>query len=140
MEDRIYTLKNGLRVVNFSSPHSFTFTDGTILPAVSDELSLRLMLDVEEIPVPQRNARYKTVKLDWSLNERVRDEIDYWFTFFAMKKVDVVIIPFPVMTALLKIWNEKAVMKTPFRVIRMADRIDKSIYDIKFCIGWENKY
>ena len=134
MEDRIITLKNGLRVANFSSPHPFTFTDGTVLPAVSDELAKATMLGTEETLVPQRNARFRTISLEWSMTERVRDEIDYWFTFFAMKKVDVVIVPLPVLLAMKKTWLEKDLVKSPFRAIRVADRITKTIHDKLFCI------
>ena len=134
MEDRIYKLSNGLRVANFSSPHPFRFTDGTEIPAVSDELAEKLLLDVDEQLCNERNRKFKTVKVDWSLSEAVSDEIDYWFTFFAMKKVDIVIVPLPVMTALKSIWNEKDVIKSPFRVIRVANRIAKTIYCDKYCI------
>jgi hypothetical protein len=134
MESRIVKLSNGLRVVNFSSPHPFRFTDGTELPAVSDELANKLMLRVEEERVSQRNSRYRTVKLDWSLSEEVSDEIDYWYTFFAMKKVDIVIVPLPVMVALKSIWNEKDIVKSPFRVVRVANRISKTIWCDLYCI------
>jgi hypothetical protein len=134
MESKIHTLTNGLRVANFSSPHPFTFTDGTVIPAVEDDKARKCMLEVDEERVPQRSAKFRTVKLDWSLSEYVSDEIDYWFTFFAMKKVDVVIVPLPVMTALRSIWREKDIIKSPFRVIRVADRITKAIHIDKFCI------
>ena len=123
-----------MRVVNFSSPHTFTFTDGMILPAVDDELARKLILEVEEKSIPQRSSRFRTISIDWSLSERVADEIDYWYTFFAMKKVDVVIVPLPVMTALKSIWDQKKILKSPFRVIRVADRITKVIHVDKFCI------
>ena len=129
MESRIFELKSGLRVANFSSPHPFRFTDGTVVPAVNDDTANRLMLDVEERLQPERDrSKFCTVKLDWNLSESVADEIDYWFTFFAMKKVDVVIVPLPVMTALHSVWNEKDIIKSPFRVIRVRDRITKTIW------------
>ncbi len=134
MDSKIHTLSNGLRVANFSSPHPFTFTDGTVVPPVEDDLARRLMLDVGETIQSERNRKFKSVKLEWGLSERVADEIDYWFTFFAMKKVDVVIVPLPVMTALHSIWNEKSILKSPFRVIRVADRITKAIHTDTFCI------
>ena len=134
MESRIFKLTNGLRVANFSSPHPFTFTDGTVIPSVELELAGRLMLEVVEHSIPQRNSRFRTVLLDWTLSERVSDEIDYWYTFFAMKKVDIVIVPLPVMTALRKVWDQKKILKSPFRVIRVADRITKVIHIDKFCI------
>ncbi len=134
MESKIYTLKNGLKVANFSSPHPFTFTDGTIIPEVEDEKALNLMLKVEETFHKTRNSKYNIVSLDWSLSVTVAYEIDYWYTFFAMNKVDIVIVPLPVMTALRSIWDQKKIIKSPFRVIRVADRINKTIYTDKFCI------
>ena len=134
MKDRVHTLSNGVKVANFSSPHPFTFTDGTIIPAVPDEIARKLMLEVDEKSIPQRSSRFRTVSLDWSLSERVADEIDYWYTFFAMKIVDVVLVPLPVMTALKTIWDQKKILKSPFRVIRVADRITKTIHIDKFCI------
>jgi len=134
MDKWIHTLSNGLRVANFSSPHPFRFTDGTIIPPVDADLAIKLMLDVDETSHPQRSSKFKTVSLEWTLSERCADEIDYWFTFFAMKKVDVVLVPLPVMTALKSIWNQKDILKSPFRVIRVADRITKSIHIDKFCI------
>ena len=139
MENRIFTLKNGLKVVNFSSYHknqdyAFKFTDGTLIPNVSPELCTKLMLEVEETFYKTRNSKYNNVTLDWILSETVADEIDYWFTFFAMKKVDIVLVPLPVMTALRSIWDEKKILKSPFRVIRVSDRITKAIHTDKFCI------
>ena len=134
MENRIYKLKNGLRIANFSSPHSFTFTTGEILPAVDDELATRMMLEVEETPQKERHVKFNTVTLDWSLSEDVADYIDLWWTFYNLKKIDIVIVPLPVMTALHSIWNDKDILKSPFRVIRVANRITKEIYVDKFCI------
>ena len=134
MDSKIFTLKNGLRVANFSSPHPFTFTDGTIIPAVEDEKARNLMLEVKETFHRTRNSKFNSVSLDWNLSETVADEIDYWFTFFAMKKVDIVLVPLPVMTALKSIWDEKKILKSPFRVIRVSDRITKAIHTDKFCI------
>ena len=134
MDNRIYTLSSGLKVANFSSPHPFTFTDGTVIPAIDADKARNLMLEVEETVIPNRHSRFRTVSLDWTLSERVADEIDYWYTYFAMKKVDVVLVPLPVMTALKAIWNQKDILKSPFRVIRVADRITKAIHIDKFCV------
>ena len=127
-------LKCGLRVVNFSSPHDFTFTTGEILPEVDKELAKKLLLKVVELPVKQRQSKFRTIKPDYSLTERVSDEIDLWMTFAAMKKLDVVIIPLPVMTALYKVWSEKDIVKSPFRVIRVQDRITKEIHPQLFTV------
>jgi hypothetical protein len=133
MLDKIYTLTNGLRVANFSSPHPFTFTDGTVIPERDKEFAKRMMLEVEEIPVKCRR-RFKTIKPDFTLTHLVRDQIILWWTLYNMKKVDAVLLPLPVMTALLKEFTEKQVLKSPFVVIRVADRITKAIHIDKFCI------
>jgi hypothetical protein len=133
MEELIHTLSNGLRAANFSSPHSFLFTDGTVIPERDEIFAKRMMLNVEEIPVKSRR-RFKTIKPDFTLTELVRDQIILWWTLYHMKKVDVVLLPLPVMTALLKEFDEKQVLKSPFVVIRVADRITKAIHIDKFCI------
>ena len=133
MEELIHTLSNGLRVANFSSPHSFLFVDGTVIPERDKIFAKRMMLNVEEIPVKSRR-RFKTIKPDFTLTHLVRDQILLWWTLYHMKKVDVVLLPLPVMTALLKEYDEKQVLKSPFVVIRVADRITKAIHIDKFCI------
>jgi hypothetical protein len=135
MKNRIFPLSNGLRIANFSSPHPFLFTDGTIIPAVEDKLAKLTMLDVEEQRVSNYTARrFQTVKLSWSLSEMVDDQIALWYTIYQVKEVDVVLVPMPVMIALKNTWTEKMILKSPFRVIRMADRITKAIHIDKFCI------
>jgi len=134
MKDRIFTLKNGLRVANFSSPHPFTFTDGTVIPAVGRKKAEILMLNVEENLCRERDRKFRTIKLDWSLSDAVSNDIDWWMTYYNLKTVDVVLVPLPVMTALHAIWSDKDILKSPFRVIRVANRILKTIETNKFCI------
>ena len=134
LTDRVITLKNGLKVANFSSPHSFTFVDGTVVPKLPAVTAKWLMLDVEEEIQKQRRPKFRTVRLTWKLSDNVLDSIELWYTLFILKKVDVVIVPLPVMTALHRAWEFKDVLKSPFRVIRVADRITKAIHTDKFCI------
>lgn len=135
LDKRITTLENDMRVANFSSPHSFKFTDGNELPPVDDETANDLMLTAHETRhTDRKRARVKTISLFFELPENVKDEIDYWYTLWAMKKVDIVIVPLPVMQCLREIWTEKTIITSPFRVVRMADRINHIIHSDTFCI------
>ena len=44
-EHPIIKLYNGVNIMNFSSPHSYIFTTGEVLPACSDEVAQRYKLD-----------------------------------------------------------------------------------------------
>ena len=41
-------LNNGIRIVNFSSPHPFNFVTGEILPACEKEWVRKMSLDIAE--------------------------------------------------------------------------------------------
>ena len=56
MKRHITTLTNGKKVANFSSPHEFKFTDGSILPAVSDELA--------ETYYDLKNSPFRSVRIE----------------------------------------------------------------------------
>ena len=134
-ELKTLTLKNGLEVANFSSPHPFTFTDGSILPAVSDELAKLTMLKATETQVTDKRRKgIRTIQIDFALTDAVMELIVWWTTFHETGKVDIVLVPLPVMTALHKKFTVKELTRMPFRTIRVADRITKEIYTDKFCI------
>lgn len=120
------TLSNGLRVANFSSPHAFAFEDGTVLEAVAPERSRALSLDAKE--VEQVGVKGTTdIVLSFKMNAETQDHIDQ---LNGMSDVDIVLVPFPVMTALKE--GGQAIGKC--RCIRTADRITKKICIGKFCI------
>ena len=56
MAREIITLSNGKKVANFSSPHPFTFTDGSVIPAVSKEESERLKVNFIETEHPDKSG------------------------------------------------------------------------------------
>lgn len=133
MNSRIYTLSNGLRIANFSSPHPFTFTDGTVIPKVNDDLSRKLMLKCEERIIEK--GIVKNVILTWKLSTEVLHELYEWQCIWEKGLIDYILVPLPVMSALKEEgWNSHAIMDTPFRVIRIADRITKTIHIDKFCV------
>ena len=123
----IVTLSNGKTVANFSSPHSFKFTDGSELPAVSDEESERLKVTFIETVDEQGD-----VLLKFELSEAVRTEMKYWYTLYLQGKIDVVFCCLPMITAL----NETGygVKNSPFRACRMEDKIKKLLSIDKQCL------
>lgn len=124
----IYTLSNGKKVANFSSPHDFTFTDGTVLPKVSNYVSNRLKVNFNE-SVDENNG---DVELSFSLSDDVWSEMYLWEYLHAIKMVDVVYCPLPMITAIKN--TNYQLKKSPFRAIRMEDRIKKLVSIEKQCL------
>ena len=123
----IITLSNGLRVGNFSSPHPFTFTDGSVLPACSDDRSRRGKLDAVEILHP--GIRGTTdIEVSFKLNPIVLEMIDE----AEASNCDVILVPFPVLRAMKD--EDYFLVGMKCRVIRSADRITKEIHIDRFCI------
>lgn len=141
----VIVLSNGLRVANFSSNHSFKFIDGSILPAVSNEICKDLsIMDAKEEIVHNPYLDSKgvcTIKLSFNMSNKVRKALSSWVVESLKYKVDVVIVPLPVMTMLHELMKDEddadaVILDNPFRTIRVVDRTDpeKKIYIDKFCI------
>lgn len=123
----IVTLSNGKRVANFSSPHSFTFTDGSILPAVSNEEANRLKVTfIEEVDEDG------DVQLSFDLSNEVLDKMGEWQDAHQNNIVDVVYCPLPMITAMKNMGIK--IKQTPFRSIRIEDRIAKLVSIEKQCL------
>ena len=139
----IVTLKNRLKVGNFSSPHLFKFDDESILPAVSDSEAQRLKIEfIEDVVHSKRHDRtHEVVELRFELADEVEQEICEWVELHDEGKVDVVIIPLPMLTAMKGIakesiykWTRYGLINSPFRCIRIEDRTNKLVSSSKFCI------
>jgi len=137
-ERPIIELSNGKKVANFSSPHPFTFTDGSILPAKSKIEAERLKVNFHE-----DIDKDGDVKLSFSLSNEVSYEITYWLRLYAEKKIDVVFCPLPMITALKNKNTGSQVAwwiiiedlkQTPFRAIRIEDRNKKLVSIEKQCL------
>jgi hypothetical protein len=120
-------LSNGKRVANFSSPHPFTFVDGSVLPAVSNEDSLKLSIKFLEMVDANGD-----VTLSFDSTPEVDDMIDYWMWEYHMNHIDVVFCPLPMITMLKERGFD--VKKSPFRSVRMEDRISKLVSIDKQCV------
>jgi hypothetical protein len=123
------TLTNGKVVANFSSPHPFHFEDGTVLPAVSNFLSEKLKIVFHE-----KEYDNGDIKLSFSLSNAVLEEIFEVMQLKDENHVDVVFCPLPMIVAIKEEFGEKWLINSPFRSIRVEDRINKVISINKQCI------
>lgn len=136
------TLSNGKKVGNFSSPHPFEFEDGSILPAVTPEEAERLKVDFTESYLQSlyhvvADSMPGDVELSFKLNQAVWVQIHNWWLLWKDKKVDVVFCPLPMITALKEYgacWLWASYINSPFRAIRIEDRIKKLVSIHKQCI------
>lgn len=120
------TLKNGLAIANMSSPHPFTFTTGEVLPACSAEDAQKFKLEAIEVEYPGVKGT-TDISLQWRITPEVRSLLE---ELNALPGIDIVLVPFPVMTAM----KEAGIPIGKCRVIRVADRVSKAIFPDKFCI------
>lgn len=123
----ITTLSNGKRVANFSSPHEFKFEDGTILPAIDNESSLKLSIKFIETEIGDGD-----ILLSFKSTPEVDNEIDFWIESFEKGDVDVVFCPLPMISMLKE--HGIDLKSTPFRSIRITDRISKLVSIDKQCM------
>ena len=121
----VTTLSNGVRVMNFSSPHAFTFEDGSILEACSPELSNRGKLEAVEVEYPHEELPIVDISLEFKISDEMVENIRELEKF-----TDVLIVSLPVMTAMKARGEDVGKM----RVIRGVDRITKAVSITKFCI------
>jgi hypothetical protein len=172
MAREIITLSNGKKVANFSSPHPFTFTDGSVIPAVSKEESERLKVTFIE---NEHQDESGDINLRFELSTDVKFEMRYWVAMYNVGYVDVVFCPLPMITAIKDSENElnnewreynnhyndepwsgdpykpvtpeligilisqrdeysHSIKASPFRAVRMEDRIEKLVSIDKQCI------
>lgn len=123
----IITLHNGVRIVNFSSPHPFNFVTGEILPGCSSERANHLMLQAEERLV-SNGGGWKDMILKFNMSKNVWDELS---KLNNDSNIDIILVPLPVMQA-WKTANSNITGK--LRTCRVADRVSKKIYSDIFCI------
>ena len=128
----IVQLKNGLRVANFSSPHPFTFDDGTVLPACDSDRCNAMSLRVVEDEIV--GARWTDISIHFHLTPLVIEELT---RVASLPEIDIVLVPFPVLQCIQSHRCEQIVPTcwiTKFRVIRTVDRVSKIISSSRFCI------
>ena len=132
---KVVRLSNQLLVGNFSSPHAFTFDDGTVLDAVSDYDSMRLKVDFNETLIEPNKKGFDTISLDFTLSDEVKHEMEVWMKMYQHNDVDIVLCPLPMIEAfeqegLLALslgMIDGWIVNSPFRAVRMKDRIAKTV-------------
>ncbi len=133
LESSITTLKNGVRVANFSSPHNYTFEDGSKLAKV----------DMREAGLFKVHFREKVVKdvrdisgieMDFMLSKALLSRMNMWEQLYNDKKVDVVFCSLPLLTAIKKVIDVSELRKMPFRGVRTKDRTKKVLLTDRFVI------
>lgn len=137
----IVTLSNNLIVCNFSSPHTFLFEDGSVLAACSPERSKRLSLEAveQEMDHVVYNDRsvigVKDIELKFLLTMPVIQELIAMAADAKSGAYDIVLVPLPVMQAMKSQFTQPDYIKnSPFRCIRSADRVKKTVCISKFCL------
>lgn len=126
-KDRIVekiTLKSGIIVGNFSSPHQFLFDTGEVLPGVSPEVSRERMVESHEEETLNEKG-WTDISLRFSLNEEVEKLLRE-----AQKDVDVLLVSLPTLTA----WKEAGYEVGKLRTVRVKDRATKEVFADKFCV------
>ncbi len=137
MNPKIRLLRNGVKVANFSSPHSFTFDDGTVLDAVNEKTSKVLKIDFNEKNMSLETGQsFDTIMLTFGLSNVVKDKMKLWMDKYIKGDVDVVLVPLPMITAMRQSgeWDDGKLLLSPFRAIRKEDRTKMVISSDKFCI------
>ncbi len=132
-EAPVITLKNGIRIANFSSPHKFLFNTGEELPACSADRATSLMLECEEVESPNPGG-WTDIELQWGMSNAVMAELE---RLCGELSIDVVLVPFPVLQCIRQMaavsddrWE---LVAAKARTIRCADRVTKAIYSDRFC-------
>lgn len=130
----IITLSNGKRGGNFSSPHPFTFTDGSVLPACDNDMAEALKVTFEETPVMGIPG---DVTLEFSLTKPVMEHMDRWMSRYYNGDVNVVFCALPMIVAIVEVFGANYLLRSPFRGVRMEDRIKKLASIDKQCVTLE---
>ena len=131
----IVTLSNGLRVANFSSPHSFEFEDGTVLPACEEERAKETQLNKVERETPHAVLEgVVDVSLVFEMSDVCRAALEEAEALAEKGDVDIILVPFPVREALCRERGVASLAGTPFRVILTKDRVTRTVFTSRFCV------
>ena len=136
----VTTLKNGLVVGNFSSPHDFNFDTGEILKACDPERSERLKVDfISNISIQNiRGIEIKNNSLTFGLTPELKREIGIILenNFMGGKRYnpDIILIPLPMIQAIKKDMPDLNISETQFRGVKMKSRTEKLTLSQEFCI------
>ena len=144
-------LDSGIRIVNYSSPHTYKFHTGEELPACSDEVA-------QDTKLEANHGREKTdkgwydISIYYSLTYMQKKELK---ALSALNEIDIILVPYPVASALkellinLYIQEEQTALDhdedddysklkraqwDKIRVCKLHDRVTKVIRSDEFCV------
>lgn len=130
----VTTLKNGLIVGNFSSPHDFNFDTGETLKACDPERSERLKVNFISHISKQiiRGIEINNNSLSFDLSSELKEEIVK--ILMSNNNPDIILIPLPMIQAIKKDLPNIIISETQFRGVKMKSRTEKLTLSQEFCI------
>tara|TARA_R110002167_G_scaffold77050_4_gene214266 strand:- start:1028 stop:1435 length:408 start_codon:yes stop_codon:yes gene_type:complete len=124
-------LDSGIRIVNYSSPHTYKFHTGEELPACSNEVAQDTKLEAHHSKVYNDNG-WLDVSINYALSELQVEELAKLADFDV---IDIILIPYPVMTSIKDqespFWDD---VYDKVRVCKLHDRVTKVIRSDEFCV------
>ena len=143
----IIKLNSGLNVMNFSSPHSYVFTTGEVLPACGPDVAQRYNLD-EDHKIHDRGI-YSDVLIKYNFNVQI---FDLLLAATIYNGIDIILVPYPILDA----WSAMVRLESDFndedeiygkteaehvllkiRTCKLDDRVTKVIRSDQFCTSIE---
>lgn len=126
--------EKGIRVVNYSSPHPYTFHTGEVLPACSDEVAQETKLEANHGKV-YNDKGWLDVSISYCLSKMQHEELP---KLVAFNEIDIILVPYPVLNALKSELNWETywadIVWEKIRVCKLHDRVTKVIRSDEFCI------
>ena len=127
----IVTLKNWLRVANFSSLHEFTFEDWTVVPWCEENKTIALSV-LKKDTIIEKNDMFTTLSVSVELTDEINNEITYRMGIWQKKEVDIVMVPSRVIEWLKNKWFD--ILNSPFRNGKSISRLDHTLKYNEFYI------
>ena len=126
--------EKGIRVVNYSSPHPYTFHTGEVLPACSDKVAQETKLEANHGKV-YNDKGWLDVSISYCLSKMQHEELP---KLVAFNEIDIILVPYPVLNALKSELNWETywadIVWEKIRVCKLHDRVTKVIRSDEFCI------
>ena len=94
-------LDSGIRIVNYSSPHTYRFHTGEELPACSDEVAQDTKLD-EHHRKDKHHKGWYDIDINYSLNDIQQEELK---TLAEFDEIDIILVPYPALRCLKAEFN-----------------------------------
>ena len=127
-------LDSDIRVVNYSSPHPYTFHTGEVLPACSDEVAQETKLEAHHNKT-YNDKGWLDVSISYCLSKMQYEELP---KLVAFNEIDIILVPYPVLNALKSELNWETkwadLVWEKIRVCKLHDRVTKVIRSDEFCI------